>query len=156
MNDYIQAVKEVACEILDLVAEGLWIQDKCIFSKLIRDVHSDSLLRLNHYPPVKDINDWDPTPKLYQYQCTNNRIGFGEHSDPQILTILQSNDVGGLQVSLHDGLWVPVPPDPTEFYVIVGDALQVGDFAVDFVVIYALLKNFNGFHNDFQGRKRTL
>ncbi|KAL4602813.1 hypothetical protein ACB092_10G081300 [Castanea dentata] len=125
VNDYIQAVKEVACEILDLVAEGLWIQDKCIFSKLIRDVHSDSLLRLNHYPPVKDINDWDPTPKLYQYQCTNNRIGFGEHSDPQILTILQSNDVGGLQVSLHDGLWVPVPPDPTEFYVIVGDALQV-------------------------------
>lgn len=138
MNDYIQAVKEVASEILDLVAEGLWIPDKCVFSKLIRDVHSDSLLRLNHYPPVKDIYDWDPTPKLYQHQCTNNRIGFGEHSDPQILTILQSNDVGGLQVSLHDGLWFPVPPDPTEFYVIVGDALQVGDFAVEFVVIYAL------------------
>ena len=136
MNDYIQAVKEVACEILDLVAERLWVHDKRVFSRLIRDVHSDSLLRLNHYPPVKDINDWDPAPKLYQHQCTNSkRIGFGEHSDPQILTILQSNDVGGLQVSLHDGLWVPVPPDPTEFYVIVGDALQVGDFAVDFVVI---------------------
>lgn len=128
VNDYIQAVKEVACEILDLVAEGLWVHDKRVFSRLIRDVHSDSLLRLNHYPPVKDINDWDPAPKLYQHQCTNSkRIGFGEHSDPQILTILRSNGVGGLQISLHDGLWVPVPPDPSEFFVIVGDALQVGN-----------------------------
>ena len=128
VNDYIQAVKEVACEILDLVAERLWVHDKRVFSRLIRDVHSDSLLRLNHYPPVKDINDWDPAPKLYQQQCTNSkRIGFGEHSDPQILTILRSNGVGGLQISLHDGLWVPVPPDPSEFFVIVGDALQVGN-----------------------------
>lgn len=122
VNNYIQAVKGLACEILDLVAEGLWVRDKCVFSRLIRDVHSDSVLRLNHYPPVNDINDWDPSPKLYQ--CKNNRIGFGEHSDPQILTILRSNDVGGLQISLKDGLWVPVPPNPREFCVFVGDALQ--------------------------------
>ncbi|KAF5455432.1 hypothetical protein F2P56_025005 [Juglans regia] len=122
VNNYVHAMKELACEILDLVAEGLWVQDKCVLSRLIRDVHSDSLLRFNHYPPVKDIDDWDPSPKLYQ--CKNNRIGFGEHSDPQILTILRSNDVGGLQIALHDGLWVPVHPDPGEFFVFVGDALQ--------------------------------
>jgi gibberellin 2-oxidase len=107
------------------VAEGLWTRDKCAFSRLIRDVDSDSLLRLNHYPPMNEINDWDPSPNLYQ--CKNNRIGFGEHSDPQILTILRSNDVGGLQISLKDGLWVPVPPNPSEFCVFVGDALQVGN-----------------------------
>jgi len=134
VNNYVQAVKELACEILDLVAEGLWVRDKCAFSRLIRDVDSDSVLRLNHYPPVNDINDWDPSSK--HYQCKNNRIGFGEHSDPQILTILRSNDVGGLQISLKDGLWVPVPPDPREFCVFVGDALQVGNNRINSLIIF--------------------
>lgn len=117
MNDYVDSVRELTCEILDLMAEGLGIKDKFVFSRLIRNVQSDSVLRLNHYPPV---NDWDPSLNYNQ-----NRVGFGEHSDPQILTILRSNDVAGFQICLPDGLWVPVPPDPTQFYVIVGDALQV-------------------------------
>lgn len=117
-NDYIEAVRELACEVLDLVAEGLWVPDKYVFSRLIRDVQSDSVLRFNHYPPFKN---WDPSSKA----CKDDQIGFGEHSDPQILTILRSNDVAGLEISLHDGFWVPVPPDPTQFYVIIGDALRV-------------------------------
>lgn len=116
MNDYVEEVRELACEILDLLAEGLWMEDKHVFSRLIREVNSDSVLRVNHYPAVKEVKDWDPSPK---------RIGFGEHSDPQVMTILRSNDVAGLQICLRDGLWVPVPPDPTGFFLIVGDALQV-------------------------------
>ncbi|CBI36990.3 unnamed protein product, partial [Vitis vinifera] len=114
VTDYIQGVRELCCEILDLIGEGLWLQDKMVFSRMIRDVHSDSVIRVNHYPAVKDVKEWDP--------C--DPIGFGEHSDPQILTILRSNDVPGLQIRLRDGLWVPVPPDPTEFCVFVGDALE--------------------------------
>ncbi|CAI0467568.1 unnamed protein product [Linum tenue] len=92
---YIEAVKEVACEILDMMAEGLGATDAEAFSKLIRDVDSDSVLRLNHYPP-----------------------------DPQILTVLTSNDVAGLQVHVDGDVWVSVAPDPTAFFVNVGDVLQ--------------------------------
>ncbi|KAG8068033.1 hypothetical protein GUJ93_ZPchr0005g14550 [Zizania palustris] len=43
-----------------------------------------------------------------------------------IASILHSNSTAGLQVALHDGgHWVSVPPDPSAFFVIVGDSLQV-------------------------------
>ncbi|KAE8662412.1 Gibberellin 2-beta-dioxygenase 2 [Hibiscus syriacus] len=117
-NDYIEAVKELASQVLNLVAEGLWIPDKHVFSRQIRDVQSDSVLRFNYYPAV---NNRDPSSKA----CKEVQIGFGEHSDPQILTVLRSNDIAGLEICLHDGFWIPVPPDPTQFYVIIGDALRV-------------------------------
>ncbi|KAG5240244.1 gibberellin beta-dioxygenase [Salix suchowensis] len=119
VSAYIEAVRELACELLDLLAEGLWVPDRSVFSRLIRDVDSDSIIRLNHYPPMPMLcQDKDSSP------CNQNKVGFGEHSDPQILTILRSNDVGGLQISLNDGAWVPVTPDPATFCVNVGDLLQ--------------------------------
>ncbi|KAK6803392.1 hypothetical protein RDI58_001176 [Solanum bulbocastanum] len=80
VNGYVEAVRELACEILELMAEGLGVPDTSVLSNFLRDSHSDSLLRLNHYPPLQLL------------QLVNNRIGFGEHTDPQILTILRSND----------------------------------------------------------------
>ncbi|XP_057427378.1 gibberellin 2-beta-dioxygenase 2 [Lotus japonicus] len=118
VSDYIEEAKELACKILELVAEGLWVPDKFSLSKFIKDVDCDSVLRINHYPPVNKNQD--------QYeQLDQARVGFGEHSDPQILTIMRSNNVGGLQIETPDGLWLPVSPDPNEFFVMVGDALQV-------------------------------
>ncbi|KDP27967.1 hypothetical protein JCGZ_19047 [Jatropha curcas] len=121
VSGYIEAVREVACELLDLMAEGLQVPQTSVFSSLIRDVDSDSILRLNYYPPMPILckdNDTSPSSNY------TTRVGFGEHSDPQILTLLRSNDVGGLQISLDDGVWVPVSPDPTAFCVNVGDVLQ--------------------------------
>lgn len=121
---YIEAVRGLACEILEVMAEGLLVSDSAVFSRLIRDVDNDSVLRLNHYPPLRvllECKDWDFSPS---YDDSLKLVGFGEHSDPQILTLLRSNDVGGLQISVG-GVWIPVPPDPTAFWVNVGDILQV-------------------------------
>lgn len=140
-NDYVNAVKNLACDILELVAEGLRTQDKSIFSNLISDSQNDSCFRINHYPPLTAPNhqqefnhNWDPSPVEQERLHispplptvgSKSRIGFGEHTDPQILTILRSNDVNGLQICSHDGFWIPVPPDPNEFFVFVGDSFQV-------------------------------
>ncbi|KAI3469247.1 hypothetical protein Pfo_025910 [Paulownia fortunei] len=111
---YVAAVRELACEILDLMGEGLGDPQPSVLSGLIRDLKSDSLLRLNHYPS-SDVIDTSPS-----------KIGFGEHTDPQILTLLRSNAVQGLQISLEDGVWFPVNPYPeSAFCVNVGDVLQV-------------------------------
>ncbi|WCJ23241.1 Gibberellin 2-beta-dioxygenase 2 [Euphorbia peplus] len=114
VSGYIEEVRRVASKILDLMAEGLGISDTSVFSRMIKTVESDSIIRLNHYPP---------TP-IHDMSSSDGRVGFGEHSDPQILTLLRSNDVGGLQISLDDGVWAPVAPDATAFCVNVGDLLQ--------------------------------
>ncbi|XP_010279629.1 PREDICTED: gibberellin 2-beta-dioxygenase [Nelumbo nucifera] len=115
VNDYIAAVKKMACHVLELLAEGLMIQPRNVFSKLLMDENSDSVFRLNHYPPCPEL----------QELSGQNLIGFGEHTDPQVISILRSNNASGLQISLRDGSWVSVPPDQTSFFINVGDSLQV-------------------------------
>ncbi|XP_066367403.1 gibberellin 2-beta-dioxygenase 1-like [Miscanthus floridulus] len=139
VNEYVGAMRQLACEILDLLGEGLGLKDPRSFSKLITDTDSDSLLRINHYPPACTIQKLDHENQCKMKssfriktsngvnQSTGARIGFGEHSDPQILSLLRSNDVDGLQVLLNcDGreAWVQVPADPSAFFVNVGDLLQ--------------------------------
>ncbi|KAB1216150.1 Gibberellin 2-beta-dioxygenase 1 [Morella rubra] len=115
LNDYISAVRKMACEILELMADGLKIQPRNAFSKLLMDEQSDSFFRLNHYPPCPEL----------QTLGDRNMIGFGEHTDPQIISVLKSNNTSGLQISLKDGNWISVPPDQNSFFINVGDSLQV-------------------------------
>ncbi|KAG1335237.1 gibberellin 2-beta-dioxygenase 3 [Cocos nucifera] len=114
LNDYVSAMRKLVREILELMAEGLRIQPRDILSKLVMDEESDSMLRLNHYPPC---------PHLQGPDCS--LTGFGEHTDPQIISVLRSNNTSGLQISLRDGSWVTVPPDQDSFFINVGDSLQV-------------------------------
>lgn len=142
VNEYVEAVKQLACDILDLLGEGLGLEDPRSFSKLITEPDSDSLLRINHYPPSCTVHklDHDGQCKLKGTACRakagnggnptgGGRIGFGEHSDPQILSLLRANDVDGLQVLLPDvngkEVWIQVPADSSAFFVNVGDLLQV-------------------------------
>ncbi|KAB2078239.1 hypothetical protein ES319_A06G148800v1 [Gossypium barbadense] len=115
VNDYILAVKRLAFEVVEIMADGLEIEPRNVLSRLLRDEKSDSCFRLNHYPPC---------PQL-QALSGRNLIGFGEHTDPQIISILRSNNTSGLQICLRDRTWVSVPPDQTSFFISVGDTLQV-------------------------------
>lgn len=126
VNEYVAAVRHLSCEILDMLAEGLKLRDITAFSTLLRDLESDSLLRINHYPPWNKNNN---NITKNGNKCDGARIGFGEHSDPQIISVLRSNDVEGLQVLTlgpgGDHAWAPVAPDPDAFFINVGDLLQV-------------------------------
>lgn len=67
-------------------------------------------LRLLHYPPAPP----ERAPDL---------LGIQPHTDYGFLTILAQDEVGGLEIRLVDGGWIPAPPIPGSFIVNVGDAL---------------------------------
>lgn len=117
INEYVTAVRNLACVVLEKIADGLTIEPKNVLSKLLRDEKSDSCFRLNHYPPCTELEALRSGGR--------NFIGFGEHTDPQIISIIRSNNTTGLQISLRDGAWISVPPDQHFFFIIVGDSLQV-------------------------------
>lgn len=117
VEEYIRAVKNMCYVVLEMMAEGLGlgVAQRNVLSRLLKDEKSDSCFRLNHYPPCPEV------------QALNGRnlVGFGEHTDPQIISVLRSNSTSGLQICLADGTWVSVPPDQTSFFINVGDTLQV-------------------------------
>ncbi|CAI9286564.1 unnamed protein product [Lactuca saligna] len=117
VDDYVRAVKKMACELLEFMADELKLEQRNVFSKLLMDEQSDSVFRLNYYPPC---------PELQEHEIKGgNLIGFGEHTDPQIISVLRSNNTSGLEISLRDGSWMSVPPDSESFFINVGDSLQV-------------------------------
>ncbi|CAJ1962186.1 unnamed protein product [Sphenostylis stenocarpa] len=114
VEKYITAVKNMCYKVLELMAEGLGIGQMNALSRFVKDEKSDSCFRMNHYPPCHEVQ-----------ALNRNLVGFGEHTDPQIISVLRSNSTSGLQICLPDGTWVSVPPDQTSFFINVGDTLQV-------------------------------
>nr|CAB3459847.1 unnamed protein product [Digitaria exilis] len=111
LDEYVAAVRKMTCTVLELMAEGLGLDDHAAFARLVQASDSDSMLRVNHYPPR-------PEPGQVA-------TGFGEHTDPQIVSVLRSNATSGLEICLRDGTWAAVPADDAaSFFVNAGDALQ--------------------------------
>lgn len=127
VNEYVCAVRKLACEVLEMIADELGIGAKDALSRLIRDEESDSCFRINHYPPRPD----DELDKALL--SGEDLIGFGEHTDPQLISVVKSNNASGLQICLRDGTWASVPPDHTSFFFSVGDSLQVVVCLVHFI-----------------------
>lgn len=114
LNEYIAAVRKVAVRVMEAMAEGLGIAPVDALSAMVTETGSDQVFRVNHYPPCH---------ALQGLGCS--ATGFGEHTDPQLISVLRSNGTSGLQIELRDGQWVSVPSDRDAFFVNVGDSLQV-------------------------------
>ncbi|KAI4370973.1 hypothetical protein MLD38_019258 [Melastoma candidum] len=117
VEDYVVEVRNVTCHVLDLISDNLGIKPRDGISSLLRDEKSDSCFRVNHYPACPD--------SLQALINGRNLVGFGEHTDPQIISVLRSNNTSGFQICLRDGSWVSVPPDDTSLFFLVGDSFQV-------------------------------
>ncbi|XP_024522044.1 protein DMR6-LIKE OXYGENASE 1 [Selaginella moellendorffii] len=101
------AMEELALEILQLLEETLGVTSGDFtrhWERLKR-----TLVRFNWYPPCEE-------PGLV--------LGAGSHTDPDIITILLQDEVGGLQL-LKDSKWIACKPLHGSFVVNVGDCLQV-------------------------------
>jgi len=70
-----------------------------------------SSLRLVHYPPHPSAHP-------------EREVGCGAHTDWGAITILAQDEVGGLEIQLPNGNWVPARPIPGTFIVNIGDMMQ--------------------------------
>ena len=78
--------------------------------------------RIFHYPA-------DPAPRhgadVGARFAGAPRWGVAEHTDYGVLTILQQDSVGGLEVQARTGAWAAAPPVDGSFVVNIGDMLEI-------------------------------
>ena len=99
---------KLAYKLMELVALSLGLPAD-MFHGFFKD--QTSYIRLNHYNPC-------PSPRL--------ALGLGRHQDSGVLTILNKDDVGGLEVKWKtDGEWVQVKSTPDAYIINIGDTTQV-------------------------------
>ncbi|CAL5036870.1 unnamed protein product [Urochloa decumbens] len=108
LDAYSSAVKSVADRLLSIMSKNLGLRPEVIANRCAGGgVQS---VRMNCYPPCSEAD---------------KVVGLSPHSDADLLTLLQVNEVHGLQVKRDDGSWVPVRPLDGAFVVNVGDVLQI-------------------------------
>jgi isopenicillin N synthase-like dioxygenase len=104
---YFNAVWQLGVDLHLAIATDLGLSATFFADKFDRPM---ATLRLLHYPPrSSDQNDLP---------------GAGEHTDYGSLTILLTDDVGGLEVRRRDGAWIKAPPIPGAFVCNIGDCLM--------------------------------
>ena len=64
------------------------------------------------------------TLRLLHYPAGSGEIGAGEHTDYGNITLLATDDVGGLEVRTRSGEWIVAPPISGAFVVNIGDCLM--------------------------------
>jgi isopenicillin N synthase-like dioxygenase len=103
--DYMRGLEAIGQRVLSLMAGGLKL-DADYFQ---RHYTSDPtvLFRIFRYPPDASPAGW----------------GVGAHTDYGLLTLLQQDDVGGLQLR-HGDEWIDVPPMADSLVCNVGDMLE--------------------------------
>ncbi len=90
------------------VARDLGLSETFFEDKLDQPM---ATLRLLHYPPQPPV-------------AAAGQIGAGEHTDYGNLTLLMTDEVGGLEVRRRDGTWLAAPKLPGAFVCNIGDCLM--------------------------------
>ncbi|CAL5432707.1 unnamed protein product [Camellia sinensis] len=104
VGTYSLEVRKLSLRILDLICEGLGIEEGYFADELSKT----QALVVNHYPPC-------PNPSLV--------LGVSGHFDPNLLTILQQEEYG-LQM-YKDEQWVGVEPLPHAFVINIANQLEL-------------------------------
>ncbi|MGL5009122.1 MAG: isopenicillin N synthase family dioxygenase [Paracoccaceae bacterium] len=102
-----------ACQSLGLLlhrafAHDLGLPPAFFDDKLDRPM---AVLRLLHYPPAPE-------------RIEAGQLGAGEHTDYGCVTLLATDDVGGLDVRTRSGEWLAAPHVPGAFICNIGDCLM--------------------------------
>jgi isopenicillin N synthase-like dioxygenase len=105
--DYFNAIWRLGRDLHLAIAADLGLPPDYFADKFDRPM---ATLRLLHYPP--------------RPAGAAASIGAGEHTDYGSLTLLLTDDVGGLEVRRRDGTWVSAPPIPGAFVCNIGDCLM--------------------------------
>lgn len=104
----------VSRKIMRYLAMGMGLNDGNYGSSYFEDMYRDSpnmQMKICKYPPT------DPT--LQQF-------GVGEHTDSGILSLLVQDEIGGLQVKLHEtNEWIDAPPIAGALVVNLGEMVQM-------------------------------
>ncbi|KAK7372991.1 hypothetical protein VNO80_06384 [Phaseolus coccineus] len=108
LEEYSRKGKEVVEELLKGISLSLGLEENYIHKRMNVELGCKVLV-INFYPPC-------PKPELV--------MGLPAHTDHGLLTLLQQNDLGGLQIQ-HKGKWIPINPLPNSFLINTGDHMEI-------------------------------
>lgn len=108
MLEYFDAVWQLGLRLHEAFAHDLGLPPGYFADKLDRPM---ATLRLLHYPPMPA-------------EVEAGQLGAGEHTDYGNITLLATDEVGGLEVRRRDGTWLAAPPLPDTFVINIGDCLM--------------------------------
>ncbi|CAM6084905.1 unnamed protein product [Calypogeia fissa] len=111
IDEYGKEGSKVIYILLDLIVASLGIPEEAVDS-LLGDRQNKQVfgrIRVNNYPVCE-------RPEL--------TWGLSSHTDPDVITLLHQDAVGGLQIRFKDGTWHGVQPKAGAFIINCGDYLQ--------------------------------
>ena len=108
MLAYFDACHHLGIQLHRALAHDLGVAENFFDDKLDQPL---ATLRLLHYPPRPD--HFEP-----------GQIGAGEHTDYGNITLLATDDAGGLEVRTRDGQWMSPPNLPGALICNIGDCLM--------------------------------
>ena len=108
MLSYFEACHALGMRMHRALAHDLGVAENFFDDKLDQPL---ATLRLLHYPPRPD-------------RFESGQIGAGEHTDYGNITLLATDDAGGLEVRARNGEWISPPTIPGALICNIGDCLM--------------------------------